>query len=494
MATSGITTGIASGINIKDIVDASVAAEKAPKQNQITKVSSQATTKLTALGTLKSAISNFQTALATLNSPSSFLARTASSSNTTALTADSSVSAVAGSYKIEVSQLASNSKVALAAVAGGSTAKFNEGTLQIDVGGTEALNVTVDSTNNTLAGIRDAINKQGAGAGLTATIVTDSQGSRLVINSNKTGDGKDITVTGNSAAGSDNSLGDLTFPGPTLTAPDANDYGTTDEYNAAKADYDTAVAKAGKTLSSSQSAKLTIDGLSVVSDSNTITDAIDGVSLNLKAKTTADTPLTLTIAEDTGTVKSNVQKFVDSYNTLIGVISAQTKVTPVTNSSPVVGALVGDATARTLLSGVRNELVAPQSGGTFSALAELGITTQADGTLKLDSDKLDKAVAKDFSGISDYFTGDSGLASRLTAKLDPFTKSNGVIEQRTTILQKTIKDNDAAQVSLNARMTALSTRLYAQYTAMDSLISKLNTTSSSLASTLASLPGVVKSS
>ncbi|TRX74453.1 flagellar filament capping protein FliD [Pseudomonas mangiferae] len=489
---AGISGLGGSGIDIDSIVSASVAAEKAPKYNQITKVQSQSTTKLTALGTLKSAISTFQTALSALNSPSSFLARTATSSNTTSLTADATQSAVAGSYKIQVSQLASSSKVALSAVASSAT-KFNEGTLKIDVGGTEAISVAVDSTNNTLAGMRDAINKQGSSQGITATIVTDSQGARLVLSSNKMGEGKDITVTGTSTSGTDTSLESLTFPGTTPTAPNAGDYASTDDYNAAKASYDAAVAKGGKTLSSAQSAKLTIDGLPVVSDSNTVTTALDGVSLNLKATTAENTPLTLTVAQDTGTVKTNVQKFVDAYNAMIDVVNTQTKVTTVANSTPVVGALVGDATARTLVSTVRNELVASQGKGTFTALAQLGITTKADGKLSLDSDKLDAAISKDFAGVASYFTGDNGLASRLTDKLSPFTSTNGVIDQRTTILQNNLKSADAELKDLNTRMTALSARLYEKYNTMDSLISKLTSTSSSLASSLAALPGVVKS-
>lgn len=490
---AGITGLGGSGLNIDSIVSASVAAEKAPKYNQITKVQSQATTKLTALGTLKNAISTFQTALSALNSPSSFLARTTTSSNTNSLTATASQSAVAGTYKIQVSQLASNSKIALSAVASSAT-KFNEGTLKIDVGGTEALNVVVDGTNNTLAGIRDTINKQGGSQGISATIVTDSQGSRLVLNSNKMGDGKDLTVTGtsSSSSGSGTSLETLTFNGTTPTAPKAEDYASTDEYNAAKASYDAAVAKGGKTLATAHSANLTIDGLAVVSDSNTITDALEGVTLNLKATTATDTPLSLTVAQDTDTVKGNVQKFVDAYNAMIDVVNTQTKVTTVGNSAPVVGALVGDATVRNLVSTVHNELVTSQTNGTFTALAQLGITTKADGKLALDSDKLNTAISNDFAGVASYFTGDNGLASRLTNRLTPFTSSNGVIDQRTTVLQKNLKDADSDMKDLNTRMAALSERLYKQYNTMDSLISKLSTTASSLASSLAALPGVAR--
>ncbi len=472
-------SGIGSGINIDDIVKASVAAEKAPKQNQIDSLESKSTTKLTALGSLKSAVSEFQSALSLLNSPTSFLSKSATSTNTTALSATGTPSAVAGTYKIAVSQLAGSSKIASAAFSGGSTTAFNTGTLAIKVGGTDALTINVDSTNNTLAGVRDAINAQGKSAGVSATIVTDSQGSRLVLSSTKMGDGNDITLTGTSTGTGSGSLEDLTFPGATL---DPADFGST-------ADYNTAVAKAGKTISTAQSAKLTIDGLDVVSDSNTIDKAIDGVSIKLTGTTDTDEPLTLTVADNTSAVKANVQNFVTAYNKMMTAVSALTKVTTVENSAPVAAALAGDSTARSLISSVRNELVAPQTGtGSISALASLGITTKQDGTLEVDSDKLDTAVTDNYEGVATYFTGDDGLANRLTSKLKPYTDGGGIIEQRSTQLTNTIASLDKQQEDLDLRMTALQTRLYKQYNAMDALVSQLTTTSDSLTQQLASLP------
>jgi len=188
-------TGIGSGMDIDAMVKAISTAEQAPKASQLKRVEAKATTQLTSLGQLKGAISNFQTALSTLNSPSSFLARKATSSDTAVVSATASQSAVAGSYKIEVEKLASDSKVALAAINSDPETKLNTGTLSIKVGDTVLADITVDSTNNTLAGVRDAINKAGASTGVSATIINDDQGSRLVLSSSKTGDGNDITVS-----------------------------------------------------------------------------------------------------------------------------------------------------------------------------------------------------------------------------------------------------------------------------------------------------------
>jgi flagellar hook-associated protein 2 len=478
-------TGIGSGIDIDSIVKASVAAEKAPKQNQIDKLESKTTTKLTSLGSLKSAVSEFQTALSLLNSSTSFLSKSATSSNTTALSATGTASAVAGSYKIEVSQLASSSKIASTAFSGGSTTAFNTGTVDIKMGGEAALTINVDSTNNTLAGMRDAINAQGKTAGISATIVSDSQGSRLVLSSTKMGDGNDLTMTGTSTGTGSGSLEDLTFPPATLNPTDF----------ASTADYDKAVAKAGKTITTAQSAKLTIDGLDVVSDSNTIDKAIDGVSIKLTGTTKTDEPLTLTVADNTTAVKTNVQNFVTAYNKMMTTINSLTKVTTVANSDPVVAGLAGDATARSLVSSIRSELVSNSGGtGAITALANLGVTTKQDGTLEVDSAKLDTAVSENYEGVAAYFTGDDGLANRLTTKLKPYTDGGGILESRTTQLSSTITSLDKQQETLDLRMTALQERLYKQYNAMDALVSSLSTTSDSLASQLDSLPGLVKKS
>ena len=137
-------------------------------------------------------------------------------------------------------------------------------------------------------------------------------------------------------------------------------------------------------------AEFTVDGLALSSATNSPADAISGVTFQLLAKTEADKPLTLTVGQDTTAVTSNVKKFVDAYNKLISTSNSLTSVVKVgEDGTPLTGGLVGDATVRTLVSGVRNELVALSGGqGNIRALADLGITTQQNGTLKIDDDKL----------------------------------------------------------------------------------------------------------
>lgn len=479
-------TGIGSGIDIDSIVKSMVAAERAPKETQLANLEKKTTTQITAIGALKSAISDFQTALGGLNKPELFQARSATSSKSDQVAVTASTKAGAGSYQVEVKSLATSSKVALQPFPNTAEAPttFGGGTLTFKVG-EKSLEVTVDEGNNTLAGIRDAINAGGKDMGLTATIVTDDAGARLVLSSSRTGAGEDITVDGKTT---DDGLGSLSlealkFDG-TILEPDPSD-------EAAMALY----RKGPMILSEAQSAQISVDGLLITSKTNKIEGAIEGVTLDLKAKTAANEPLTINVAEDKAGVKKQVQSFVDAYNKLIGVINAQTKVTSVGDGkTPVTGALVGDATARTLLGTIRNELVNVQGDGALRALSDIGITTQKDGTLGIDSAKLDKAMADNFNDLPGLFTGDKGLAARLDEKLKPYTETGGILEQRNKVMTETISGIDKQREDLNRRVTSLQERLFKQFNAMDLLVGQLANTSSSLLASLENLPWAANNS
>ncbi|MDR6676590.1 flagellar filament capping protein FliD [Pseudomonas oryzihabitans] len=457
-----------SGLDIDAIVKKSVEAEKAPKQNQISKTEKSTTINITALGALRSAISEFQSALAELSKSSSFTVRSVSLSSKGHFTASAGSNVTTGSYKIEVTQLASSSKIALAAIPAG--AKLDYGTLTIKVGSKIALEVNVDKSNNSLAGIRDAINKAGKEQGVSVTIINDASGSRLILSTTNTGAGNDISVSVKEGqrAGQQR-LQRLAF------APGNGNAGSGDD--------------GAKVISKAADALLTVDGLKLSSASNVVSNAIEGVTLTLTATTQKGSAVTLGIEKDEGAIKGNVKKFVESYNKLMGVIATQTKVTIVNNNSrPVAGALVGDATARTLTATIRNELVNMQGAGSVKALAHLGITTTKEGTLALDDAKLSKVVSEKSDDITDFFTSSRGLASRMKAKLDPYDKTGGILEQRNSALTDKLKKVDSQKAQLDMRMTELQVRLYKKYNAMDALYSRLSTTADSLLKSLASTP------
>ncbi|AMR66923.1 flagellar filament capping protein FliD [Aquipseudomonas alcaligenes] len=577
--------GVGSGIDIDSIVTALVNAEKAPKTLQLDRLEKTTTSRFSALGTLKGSLSALQTSIQGLNKSSIFDSRTASSTSTSVLTAKASTSAIAGKYSVQVQQLASGSKVGLQSVAS-SSAKFNSGTLTISAG-SSSFEVDVTAANNTLAGLRDSINAEGKSAGISATIVSDSSGSRLVLSSGKAGEGNDIKVVAsedgvtsgtvalttqafqpsvslklpNIAGGALSTFqgGDIaissgsvnlnvTIPdgftledvrdliningnpqgisaaiesdssgarlvlsssnGSSLTSTVTSSGGSVGS-NAltALAPASDAVATATGPNSSTgaagiitqaKSAVLFVDGLKVVSDSNSVTTAVEGVTLSLvSAQSATDIAagktIDITVGTDKATVKGNLQKFVDAYNSMMTTVGQLTAVVPVgEDDAPVTGALVGDVTARGLVAGLRAELVKMSSDGSIKALAQLGITTQKDGTLKIDDTVLSSALDNNFDQVAEYLAGDKGLMGRLESNVNDYLKTNGVLDQRTKALQSTLTNIDDQREALDLRIEKLQERLVAQYTAMDQLVASLKKTSESLTNQLASLPGFVK--
>lgn len=582
--------GIGTGIDIDSIVTALVNAEKAPKTQQLDRLEKATTSRFSALGTLKGSLSGLQTAIQNLNKPSLFSTRTASSSSSAVLSAKADPAAIAGKYSVQVQQLATSSKVGLQSVPADASTTFSSGKMTISAGST-SIEVDVSATNNTLAGMRDSINAAGKDKGISATIVTDASGSRLVLSSTATGAGNDIKVavtedgvtsgtvslasqafqpsaslklsafsgapastlfqSGNlaikagtstlnvaisdgsslesvrdaiNAAGTGQGVSasietdvagsrlvlnstngtslelTATAAGGTPTSNPLTSLNPASDVSATSSGPDSTSGAAG-VITKAQSAVLFVDGLKVVSASNTVTSAIDGVTLNLAGAQSASDlaagkTVDVTIGVDKGSVKSNIQKFVDSYNSLMNTAAQQTAVVQVgEGSNPVTGALVGDATVRGLLSGLRNELVKMTGEEGTRALADLGITTQKDGTLKIDDAKLSSALDTKFDQVANYFTGDKGLMVRLDKNVGEYLKAGGVFDQRTKALQSTLTGPggiDEQRKALDLRVSKIQERLVAQYTAMDQLVSRLQKTSESLSNQLASLPGLVK--
>ena len=459
-------TGIGSGIDINSIVGALVNAEKAPKEAQLARLEKASTSKFSALGQLKGALSEFQTAMKALNSLALFEKRTATSSNTSALTATASKTAQAGSYQLTVERLASSSKVATAALASSYTAPA-DGVLTVKLGAADAGVEVAIAAGDTLEQIRDKLNTSLKDQGITANIVNNPADgtSRLVLNAKETGAGKDIIISAD-AASSDLAVDSSVLAGATT---------------------------AGYLGEPAGDAQFTIDGLAQTSASNSVEGVIPDVTFSLLGKTETDKPLTLTIGQDNSGVTANIKKFVEAYNKLIATTSQLTSVTQVgEGKAPVLGGLVGDASVRNLLSGVRNELVNPANQEGVRVLSDLGITTQKDGTLKIDDAKLSTALEDNFDAVASFFTGDNGLMSRVDKRIDGFIQTGGVLEQRMKGLESTLSGIDKQRETLARRVEQMQTRLFAQFNAMDALVGRLNDTSARLTQALGSLPGVVK--
>ena len=460
-------SGIGSGMDIDSIVGALVGAEKAPKEAQLARLEKATTTKISALGQLKGALSEFQTALKGLNDIALFENRSAKSSDGSLLTATASKTAQAGSYSLKVTQLATGSKSGTAALAS-DFATATSGTLTVKLGPDDPGVEVQIAAGATLSEVRDALNETLKDSGITANLVTNpSDGqTRLVMSSSTTGAGKDVQISS-----ADAGLADLTIGAGTLDSADPASSGV---------------------LDASRNAQFSIDGLSLESETNVVTGAIAEVSFNLLA-TNPDKAVTVTVDQDKSAVTANIKKFVEAYNKLISTTNGLTKVTAVgEGKAPVVGGLVGDSSVRGLLAGVRNELVSPAAQDGVRILADLGITTQKDGTLAIDDTKLTTALTDNYDAVGSFFTGDTGLMNRLDGRINGYVQTGGLLEQRVSGLQETINSVDAQRENLTRRVEQMQARLYSQFNAMDSLVGQLNQTSEWLTQSLANLPGFVK--
>ena len=470
-------SGIGSGVDIDAIVKATVAAERAPKQTQLDRLDKASTAQLSGLGSLRSALEGLGSMLATLNTPTAFNKQLVTSSAPTVFTATGSGSLPVGRFNLQVEQLAAGSKVALQAATAGAT--FDSGVLTISAG-SNSLNVTVEAGKDKLTDIRDAINTAGQAKGISASIVSDASGSRLQLSSSNTGVGNDIkvVVAENGTTTGTADLTSLAFDPLVNTAPPS--------------------AGAAGTINKAQSAKFSVDGLAVVKATNSIDDVISGVTIKLvSAQSPADIAagkaVDIDITQDTASARANIQKFVDAYNKLITTTSELTSVVKVgEDKKPLVGPLLGDSSIRNLQASLRKELTALGATAGLRSLGELGITTQKDGKLGVDSVRLDAALSTNFDKVASYMSGSGGLMGRLAEAVKPFNSFGGLIDQRQKGLESTRSDITKQRAALDVRIAQVQERLYKQYNAMDQLVGQLRKTSEGLTSQLASLPGFVK--
>ncbi len=454
-------SGIGSNIDTQKIVTSLVDAEKVPKQTQINTASQKATTSLSSIGKIQAALDAFRGALDTMTASSSFTGLSGSSSDEKVATMTASNTASSGSFRLIVDQLAQASKLSSKTFAGGTSSVINATdkptTLTITQSG-KNYDVSVP-VGATLQQVRDSINTQFSTSGLSANILTDSTGSRLILTSTKMGVGSDLKLSGTSGL----------------------DVGST-------------------VVDEPQDAKYSIDGIPAVSKSNTIEGALSGVDIKLvsvsalkTAGDTAENPVRnatlITVSTNNTALKSGVKGFLDTYNALITAMNAETKVTTQADGSTTPAALTGDSTMRALQSAIRNEFNALSGTGTLKSLAQFGVSTSSTtGLLTLDDKKWDAAVKTNSADINSMFTGDKGLLARMKNATTDYAKaSTGILATRSTSLSDTLKDIAKQQSALDERMTLLTNSLSAKYNAMDTLVAQLRQQSTSVMTTLNAL-------
>jgi len=455
------SSGIGSGLDIQGIVQQLVAAEGQPAERRFGRQEAAAQSRLSAYGTLKSALAEFRDQLDSMRELGSLLARKASSGDEELFTVGVDSNAVPARYEVEVLQLAAAQKLTSGAFADTDTA-IGTGTLQFDIAG-GPFSVVITEDTNTLAGIRDAINKAAANTGVAATIVNAEADSFLILSSEKTGAEQAITVT---ASGGDGGLTAL--------------------------EYDPGNGLAALTLSvAAQDALLRIDGLDVVSASNSVAGAIDGVTLELVRAAPGETA-ELDVDNDPAALRKAISRLVESYNELVGTFD---QLTAFNADTEIAGPLLGDASLRSVRDQLRREMSTEIRGldVVFPSLSSIGIGIELDGKMAIDDAVLDAALASEFDNVGRVFAGTGGFAGRLFDRVENFLDGDGLLATRTEGLNRTIERVNQQRERLGERLESLEARLLRQFSALDALVGQLSSTSNFLSQQLASLPTVGKS-
>lgn len=441
---SGVTNSTTS---TSDLVSAMVTAKTASQTTTLTNRQSTDNTTLSAIGQLKSTLSALQTALAGLSDGSAVSSFTAKADGT-GLTATTSTGAVAGSYAIDVTQAATAQKLVSTQTGIQSTTQLGTGNLSISVGSGTAMTVAIGSGNNTLTGIASAINSAKDNPGVTATVVSGTDGSHLVLTSNNTGAANTIKVTTDSTDG----LGSLAYDS---ASPNSN---YTEKTPA-------------------QDAIFSVDGTPATSASNSVTGVITGVTLNLSAAAN-NSSQTLTVATDNSAATTAINAFVTAYNSYVTTASSLSSYDSTQSAGSQGGPLLGDSMLNSITSSLASTIAKGVSNGsTTVSLSAIGVDLQPDGTLKVDSDTLSSALTNNPSAVSTLFNSTTGVGAVLNNSITTFLQTGGVIDTRTTALNNDLADVATQQASLQTYTDQLTDQYNAQFTALNTLMAQMQSNS-----------------
>jgi flagellar hook-associated protein 2 len=459
MATSGVTGG--SSIDVRSLVSQLVAAERKPLDDQVARATSKVTTQISATSALMGALSAFQNTLNNLKTTTAFSSRTTASTDADIVTATATATAAPGRYDIEVERLASAQQISSAVpFAQGSTQVVGTGTLTLSLGAT-SFTVNIGSTNNTLADIRNAINSAADNPGITASIINASDGAHLVLTSTKTGAANPIQVT------QSGTLSQLEYSS-----------GNQANYTQLRGAEDALVTVAGQ--------------YQATSATNVVEGVIDGVSLNL-VSAEPGTTVSVDVLFDKKAAKDKITAFVAGYNSLRGML---TRLGGYDSASKTAGPMLGDALLSGIDAEIRRTLSTPveAAGDVVQTLASIGITTQKDGTLSVEAAKLDSALANNFDAVSRLFgTAETGVAAKLHQQITDRLADGAGIDVRNDSLQAEQRALAKKTADINVRMTILQQTYLKQFTALDTLLSNLQSTSSFLSQQIESMANLNKS-
>lgn len=441
MAISSL--GVGTGIDLQTMLKSIIAAESQPINVANAKITAT-NAKISLYGTLKSKLDALQSASDTLRFPSKLSAISANSSDTTVLGTNAAFNASPGTYVLDVTQLASAQKSFTNSYSSGTT--FGTGQLSFTVSGSAAPAIDITGPA-TLQAVGTAINN--AKLGVTATIVTSGDGSqRMILTGDKSGSGNGFSLTSTATPSAGLSLDAFDVLTPALQR------------------------------SSAQDAAMTIDGIAVTASSNTVSSAIEGLTLTAVKIGQS----TVTVKNDATKITDAVQAFVDSYNAVTTVIKSNSNYNSATKTAQ---AFNGDAASRSIVETIgtaRTTVPASLSTASFKTLSDLGITIQQTGQLSLDKSKLSNAISTSSSEVVKTL---NAYGEAFSTKVTELQSSSGAVSNRLTNLNATVKRDQDRVAALEARVALVEKRYRAQFTALDKYVSAMNTTSSSLTQQLA---------
>lgn len=447
--------GVGSGLDINGLVTQLVALERRPAQLQIDRLRVQTQAKISGLGSLSASLNGLKAAFEALSDGTAFLKRTATSGDTEVVKATAADGATAGKISVKVLALASAHKLSSAAFADAG-ALVGTGTLTLSVNG-KNLALVIDSTNGSLTAIRDAINGATDNPGIGATIVNGTDGAHLVLSATESGAIGAIKVT---ASGGDGGLAALTFD------PANPPNGLTEVVPA-------------------QDAQVSVDGIAATASGNRIDKVIEGLTLDLVAAAPG-APVDIEVAVDRGAISAAVNGFVASYNALV---ATQKQLSSFNADTGAAGVLLGDATLRSVQAQLSQALAVRVTDGGFASLSEIGVRVEVDGKLSVNATALDAAIDGKLDALAAFFSKDSPFGAAVGQVFERFLGDTGALDLRTQSLTDGQKALDAQQERLDARLASTEARLRAQFTALDGLLSRLQSTSSFLAQQLAGVAG-----
>ena len=479
---SGINfLGAASGLPLEELVSTLVKVERDSKLSRINTTKKTLDASLSGVGQLKSVLSAFQDAVKKLGG-NNLNARSATvtqpTENKTYLEASASNTAAAASFDIKVKQLASGSRLESADAAYSSASDVVSSTDGILTFSANGKTFDVDVTAGmTLDELRQKINAKSDNFGVNANIINagGAVGTKLVLTSNETGTGNDLVVSNNNAE-----LDGIS------TVPTG--------------------ASAGLNVSqTAQDAIIEIDGIIATNSSNTFTNAIQDISLTVKAVTPDGNNAKLDVATDKKAVEENIQNFINNFNVLVDQIADLTKNRKLGSDGKTVssegGALAADSMPRSIMNQLKSTLggVVGEAGSSLATLYAMGITFNSAGKLEISSStefggdsgraRFDKALSENYDGVAAIFSGDTGLSATLDNFLTQFTQAGGIIASKQNSLQTQLDKNAKDLEAANRYIESFEATMRKRYTALDAVLGSMQNMSSTVTSQLANLPG-----